>query len=87
MAATLAAALAALNANNSEKQRLIDEPVLNSVIVLTAVRSVLGPIMTELFGRRPAAEVPPNEEPTEQQVLAVFGGALYRAGKIVLRPD
>jgi Sodium/hydrogen exchanger family len=33
-------------------QRLIDEPVLNSVIVLMVVTSILGPILTDQFGKR-----------------------------------
>jgi Kef-type K+ transport system membrane component KefB len=52
VAATLAAALVAFNAQNAAGQRLIDEPVLNSVIVLMVVTSVLGPILTDVFGRR-----------------------------------
>ena len=61
VAATLAAALTAYQAKAADGSRLIDEPVLNSVIVLMVVTSVLGPILTELFGRRLAAEVPPNK--------------------------
>jgi Kef-type K+ transport system membrane component KefB len=52
VAATLAAALVAYNAQNSARLRLIDEPVLNSVIVLMVVTSLLGPILTDVFGRR-----------------------------------
>lgn len=52
VAATLAAALVAYNAQNSQGERLIDEPVLNSIIVLMVVTSVLGPVLTEYFGRR-----------------------------------
>jgi len=52
VAATLAAALVAYNAQNSAGQRLIDEPILNTVIVLMVITSVLGPILTESFGRR-----------------------------------
>jgi Kef-type K+ transport system membrane component KefB len=55
VAATLAAALVAFNATNSNGRRLIDEPVLNSIIVLMLVTSILGPILTELFGKRLAA--------------------------------
>lgn len=55
VAATLAAALVAFNATNSDGRRLIDEPVLNSIIVLMFVTSILGPILTELFGKRLAA--------------------------------
>jgi len=32
--------------------RLIDEPVLNTVIVLMVVTSVLGPVLTERFGQQ-----------------------------------
>jgi hypothetical protein len=60
VAATLAAALTAYEAKAADGSRLIDEPVLNSVIVLMVVTSVLGPVLTELFGRRLAAAVPPN---------------------------
>jgi Kef-type K+ transport system membrane component KefB len=61
VAATLAAALTAYQATAADGSRLIDEPVLNSVIVLMVVTSVLGPVLTEIFGRRLAAEVPPNK--------------------------
>src|SRR5262249_9580407 len=61
VAATLAAALVAFEARDAEGRRLIDEPVLNSVIVLMVVTSVLGPILTERFGRRlkPAPDIAP----------------------------
>lgn len=52
VAATLAAALVAYNAKNPAGQRLIDEPVLNSIIVLMVVTSILGPVLTERFGKR-----------------------------------
>jgi Kef-type K+ transport system membrane component KefB len=52
VAATLAAALVAYEAKNGQGQRLINEPVLNSVIVLLVVTSILGPILTERFGER-----------------------------------
>ncbi len=52
VAATLAAALAAFAAKDSQGQRLIDEPILNAVIVLMVVTSILGPVLTERFGRR-----------------------------------
>jgi Kef-type K+ transport system membrane component KefB len=58
VAATLAAALVAFNALNSDGKRLIDEPVLNSVIVLMVVTSVLGPVLTEVIGKRLAAASP-----------------------------
>jgi Kef-type K+ transport system membrane component KefB len=56
VAATLAAALVAFQTTNSAGVRLIDEPVINTVIVLMVVTSVLGPILTERFGERLAAK-------------------------------
>jgi len=55
VAATLAAALTAYEAKSADGSRLIEEPVLNSVIVLMVVTSLLGPVLTELFGKRLAA--------------------------------
>lgn len=55
VAATLAAALTAYEAKAADGSRLIDEPVLNSVIVLMVVTSLLGPVLTEVFGKRIAA--------------------------------
>ena len=55
VAATLAVALTAYNAVDAAGNRLIDEPVLNSVLVLVVVTSVLGPVLTEVFGKRLAA--------------------------------
>lgn len=52
VAATLAAALTAYEAKSADGLRLIDEPVLNSVIVLMVVTSLLGPILTDVFGQR-----------------------------------
>jgi hypothetical protein len=49
VAATLAAALVAYETKNAAGERLIGEPVLNSVIVLLVVSSVLGPILTERY--------------------------------------
>lgn len=52
VAATLAAALVAYETVNPAGERLIDEPVLNTVIVLMVVTSLLGPILTERAGER-----------------------------------
>jgi Kef-type K+ transport system membrane component KefB len=52
VAATLAVTLTAFNAKNSAGERLIDEPILNSVLVLVVVTSILGPVLTEFFGQR-----------------------------------
>jgi Kef-type K+ transport system membrane component KefB len=55
VAATLAVALTAYGTKDSAGNRLIDEPVLNSVLVLVVVTSVLGPILTEVIGKRMAS--------------------------------
>jgi Kef-type K+ transport system membrane component KefB len=55
VAATLAVALTAYQAKDPAGNGLIDEPILNSVLVLVVVTSVLGPILTEVFGKRMAA--------------------------------
>lgn len=65
VAATLAAALVAFEAKNSAGERLINEPVINTVIILMVVTSILGPILTEQFARRlaqPALEPIPNPQ-------------------------
>jgi hypothetical protein len=56
VAATLAVALTAYQAKDAAGNGLIDEPILNSILVLVVVTSVLGPILTEVFGARMAAE-------------------------------
>jgi Kef-type K+ transport system membrane component KefB len=56
VAATLATAIVAYQTKNAEGVRLIDEPVLNTVLVLVVVTSLLGPGLTEFFGRRRLAE-------------------------------
>jgi Kef-type K+ transport system membrane component KefB len=56
VAATLAPALVAFETKNAEGVRLIDEPVLNTILVLVVVTSILGPLLTEYFGRRRLAE-------------------------------
>ena len=63
VAATLAAAFAAYQATNSLGERLIEEPVFNSVIVLMLVTSILGPVLTAQFASRlplPKAQVEPE---------------------------
>jgi Kef-type K+ transport system membrane component KefB len=56
VAATLAAALVAFQAKNAAGVRLIDEPVLNTVLVMVVVTSILGPILTERFGQQLLAQ-------------------------------
>ena len=51
VAATLAAALVAYGTLDQQGQRLIDEPILNTVIVLMVVTSILGPVLTERYSR------------------------------------
>jgi len=68
VAATLAAALVAYETTNSAGVRLIDDPVLNTVIVLMVVTSVLGPILTERFGERLVAKTARVEIPTDSVV-------------------
>jgi Kef-type K+ transport system membrane component KefB len=66
VAATLAVALTAYNATNPDGKRLIDEPILNSVLVLVVVTSILGPVLTEIFGRRLVAANATSPSPREQ---------------------
>jgi Kef-type K+ transport system membrane component KefB len=67
VAATLAAALTTYEAKSADGIRLIDEPVLNSIIVLMVATSLLGPILTEVFGKQMA--VRPQEAPPEKLVV------------------
>jgi Kef-type K+ transport system membrane component KefB len=52
VAATLAAALVAFQAKDVGGVGLIDEPILNCIIVLMVITATLGPILTEIFGKR-----------------------------------
>lgn len=52
VAATLAAALAAYQALNSQGEPLISKAVFSSIIVLMLVTSILGPILTAQFARK-----------------------------------
>ena len=52
VAATLAAALVGYQAVNKAGERLIDTPMLNTVLVLVIVTSVLGPVLTEHYVKR-----------------------------------
>lgn len=56
VAATLAAALVGYDAVNAAGERLLDEAMLNTVLVLVVATSILGPILTERQARRLAAE-------------------------------
>lgn len=61
VAATLAVALTAYETKDAGGNRLIDVSILNSVLVLMVVTSVLGPILTEAFGKRLAAKIEESE--------------------------
>lgn len=52
VAATLAAALAGLQAVNAAGESLLSEAVFNTVIVLMLVTSLLGPLLTERFASK-----------------------------------
>jgi Kef-type K+ transport system membrane component KefB len=56
VAATLATAIVAYQTTNAAGVRLIDEPVINTVLVLVVVTSILGPMLTEYFGRQLLAQ-------------------------------
>jgi Kef-type K+ transport system membrane component KefB len=56
VAATLAAAIVAFQTKNAAGIRLIDEAVINTVLVLVVVTAILGPMLTEYFGRQRLAE-------------------------------
>jgi Kef-type K+ transport system membrane component KefB len=56
VAATLATAIVAFQSKNAAGVRLIDESVVNAVLVLVVVTSILGPVLTEYFGRQRLAE-------------------------------
>jgi Kef-type K+ transport system membrane component KefB len=75
VAATLAAALVAYDTTNAAGERLIGEPVLNSVIVLLVVTSVLGPILTARFAKQlpTPADAGESVEPTKAYVKVPVG--------------
>jgi hypothetical protein len=56
VAAPLAPAIVSIETKNAEGVRLIDEPVLNSMLVQVVVNSIPGPLLTEFFGRQRLAE-------------------------------
>lgn len=63
VAATLAAAVVAYGTKNAAGERLIDEPILNSVLVVMVVTSTLGPTLTQRIGQRlasSASSTPPT---------------------------
>jgi len=78
VAATLAVALAAYQAKDATGNGLIDEPIRNSVLVLVVVTSILGPILTERYGKRMAAiaqgVLAPEKADESAPIVARLGG-------------
>ncbi len=70
VAATLAATLVAYQSMNSAGERLINEGVLNSVIVLMLVTAILGPVITARF----ASSLQLQETDFETDSLATWWG-------------
>jgi hypothetical protein len=56
VAATLAATLVAHETFSADGERLLDDRMLNVVLVLVFTTSILGPLLTEWFASRLAAE-------------------------------
>jgi Kef-type K+ transport system membrane component KefB len=52
VAATLAAALVAYKTVNGRGDRLIEEPVLSSILVLVVVTSILGPLLSAKYAKQ-----------------------------------
>jgi Kef-type K+ transport system membrane component KefB len=78
VAATLAATLVAYQTTDAAGVRLIDEPVINTVLVLVVVTSILGPILTEYFGRQRLAE----QEATAKATVLVLQTANQATGEV-----
>jgi Kef-type K+ transport system membrane component KefB len=57
VAATLATAIVAFQCKNADGVRLINESVVNAVLVLVVITSIMGPMLTEYFGKRRLAEL------------------------------
>jgi Kef-type K+ transport system membrane component KefB len=79
VAATLATAIVAYQTKNAAGVRLIDEPVINAVLVLVVVTSLLGPVLTEHYGRRRLAEREDAVRPGVllPQTASETGGAVF----------
>lgn len=63
VAASLAAALVAYTAKDDAGERLLDEPILNTVVVLVLVTSLIGPVLTNSAGRRIVRSAPRAGKP------------------------
>jgi Kef-type K+ transport system membrane component KefB len=73
VAATLASALVGYQAVNGAGERLIDTPMLNTVLVLVIVTSVLGPILVGHFVRQAGGG--------DRTAAAASGSVLGRGGQ------
>jgi Kef-type K+ transport system membrane component KefB len=82
VAATLAATLVAFQTRDPDGVRLIDRPVINTVLVLVVVTSILGPMLTEYFGRQRLAE-----QEAAAQVAVIPPPAASLAVGEVIAPD
>ena len=58
MAATLASAVVGYQTQNSAGERLLDAQFVNAVLVLVVVTCVIGPILTEYWGKQLSADTP-----------------------------
>ena len=54
LAATLAAALVAFESLNESGERLINETVFDTILILMTVTAVLGPVLAEIFSKKVA---------------------------------
>ncbi len=70
VAATLAAALVAYQTVNSANERLINDAVLNSVIVLMLVTAIIGPMITARFA---SSLTVPQADLTDERLLSWWG--------------
>jgi Kef-type K+ transport system membrane component KefB len=89
VAATLAATLVAYETKNAAGVRLIDEPVLNTVLVLVVVTSIMGPLLTDYFGRQRLVEQKAAAEavPTLPQAADQPVGALDKGVRTLFQAD
>ena len=74
VAATLAAALVGFQTVNATGQRLIDQAMLNTVLVLVVVTSLLGPLLTDHVLRRiPGSKAEPGSGSPPIDAIATDG--------------
>jgi Kef-type K+ transport system membrane component KefB len=63
VAATLASAIVAYETKNAAGVRLIDEPIINTVLVMLVITSVLGPLLTNYYAQQRLAELKGQLQP------------------------